>query len=67
MYVCVCMAVTERQVHQAAHNGATTLKDLRRELGIVNECGNCAGCARKCLTEARRSVTESAALATACI
>ncbi len=66
MYVCVCMAVTERQVHQAASNGATTLKDLRRELGVTTECGRCAGCAKKCLREAHQSSSESAMLATAC-
>ncbi|MBS1229597.1 MAG: BFD-like (2Fe-2S)-binding region [Proteobacteria bacterium] len=52
MYVCVCMAVTERQIHEAARAGATTLKDLRRELGVSSECGQCAAQARKCLAAA---------------
>lgn len=52
MYVCVCLAVTERQIHQAAQEGATTLKDLRRELGVTSECGRCATCARQCLRDA---------------
>jgi bacterioferritin-associated ferredoxin len=52
MYVCVCMAVTERQIHQAAQGGARTLKDLRRELGVSGECGQCAEQARRCLREA---------------
>jgi bacterioferritin-associated ferredoxin len=51
MYVCVCLAVTERQIHQAAQEGARTLKDLRRELSITSECGRCATCARQCLRD----------------
>jgi bacterioferritin-associated ferredoxin len=52
MYVCVCQAVTERQIHQAAQDGARSLKDLSRGLGITRECGRCANCARQCLNEA---------------
>lgn len=51
MYVCVCKAVTERQVRQAVNNGAQSLKDLRRELGVGHDCGQCAACARQCLEE----------------
>ena len=55
MYVCVCKAVTENHIHQAAREGARTLKDLRRELGVTSECGRCAGCARNCLREAHHT------------
>jgi len=51
MYVCVCQAVTDRQIREAATGGARTLRDLRRELGIARECGNCATCARDYLRE----------------
>ena len=34
MYVCVCQAVTDREIHQAAKNGAKSLRDLRRDLGL---------------------------------
>lgn len=53
MYVCVCQAVTDRQIREAASGGARTLKDLRRELGIARDCGRCAGCARECLAACR--------------
>ena len=52
MYVCVCQAVTDRQIRQAAAGGARTLDDLRRELGVARECGQCASYARDCLREA---------------
>ena len=52
MYVCVCMAVTERQIREAASQGARTLKDLRHCLGVASDCGQCASSARQCLREA---------------
>ena len=54
MYVCVCRAVTERQIDNAVRAGARTLKDLRRELGVASECGQCAAAARLCLAEAHQ-------------
>ncbi len=53
MYICVCHAVTDRQIREAAFNGAQTLKDLRRDLGVTRDCGRCATCAKDCLKEAR--------------
>ena len=47
MYVCVCQAVTDRQIREAAEGGARTLKDLRRDLGVTRDCGHCASCARR--------------------
>ncbi len=52
MYVCVCQAVTDRQIHEAALGGARTLKDLRRELGVTRDCGRCASSAKDCLHKA---------------
>lgn len=52
MYVCVCKAVTDRQIREAAQGGARTLRDLRRELGVTGDCGRCASCAHECLREA---------------
>ncbi len=57
MYICVCQAVTDREIHQAARNGAKTLKDLRRDLGVGVDCGRCVSCARQCLKSVR-SVSE---------
>jgi len=58
MYVCVCHAVTERQVRDAIDQGATKLRDLRRELGICSDCGKCGPCAREMLAEARVAAAE---------
>lgn len=53
MYICVCQAVTDHQIREAAQGGARTLKDLRRDLGVTRDCGRCASCARECLSEAQ--------------
>lgn len=56
MYVCVCQAVTERQIQAAASSGAQSLKDLRRDLGVTRDCGRCASCARDCLKSAHANI-----------
>ena len=55
MYVCVCHAVTDRQIREAARSGARNLRDLRRELNVTRDCGRCASCARQCLEEVHQS------------
>ena len=42
MYICVCNAVTERQVRACVDAGATSLCDLQFELGVASCCGCCA-------------------------
>lgn len=59
MYVCVCRAVTERQIQEAVQGGARNLRDLRRELGVTSECGRCASCARDCLKAAQQGCGKS--------
>ncbi|MBK8522719.1 MAG: (2Fe-2S)-binding protein [Betaproteobacteria bacterium] len=42
MYVCVCQAVTNRQISATIAQGATTFKALRDELGVATCCGKCS-------------------------
>lgn len=55
MYICICNAVTERQVHAAVDAGATTLSDLQFELGVASCCGCCAEMAQEYLPGGRCS------------
>lgn len=41
MYVCICHAVTEKQVRQAVSDGAVDVKTLKQKLGVGSECGRC--------------------------
>lgn len=49
MYVCVCNAVTERDIGSAVAEGCGSLRQLREQLGVGACCGRCAGCAREVL------------------
>ncbi|HEX5864578.1 MAG TPA: (2Fe-2S)-binding protein [Casimicrobiaceae bacterium] len=52
MYICLCNAITERQIVQAAELGARSPEDLVQELGVGLGCGRCLSCARTLLVEA---------------
>jgi bacterioferritin-associated ferredoxin len=52
MYVCLCNAVTEREIRQAAAMGVTDLQELKDGLGVATCCGTCEPCAREILQEA---------------
>lgn len=40
MYICVCAAVTDSQVHKQVINGAS-MKDLRKTLCVAGQCCKC--------------------------
>ncbi len=52
MIVCVCNAVSDKDIRAAVKNGATQLRHLTRELGL----GTCCG---KCLPEAETALAAS--------
>ena len=49
MYVCVCNAVTDRDIGSAVADGCGSLRELREQLGVGACCGRCTGCARDVL------------------
>jgi bacterioferritin-associated ferredoxin len=52
MIICVCKAISDRQIKSAVKGGASSLRDLTRELGL----GTCCG---KCLPEAKATLSAS--------
>ncbi|HWD21557.1 MAG TPA: (2Fe-2S)-binding protein [Burkholderiales bacterium] len=56
MYVCLCNAVTEREVRECAGKGATCLEDLAVQLGVGAGCGRCRECAMEVLEEMQRKI-----------
>lgn len=46
MYVCICKGITDHQIRAAINEGATSMGQLRRELGVATQCGKC-----RCLTK----------------
>jgi bacterioferritin-associated ferredoxin len=51
MYVCVCNAITDKQIRRAARNGVSSLYELRGTLGVAAGCGSCARTAEEILDE----------------
>jgi len=51
MYICLCNAITDRQIVQAAECGARSDEDLARGLGVGVTCGSCRACAKELLME----------------
>lgn len=49
MYICICKAVTDREIRQCADLGACSLNDLRDCLGVASNCGQCAQAATEVL------------------
>jgi bacterioferritin-associated ferredoxin len=50
MYICLCNAITERRIIQAAELGALA-EDLASGLGVGLGCGRCTSCAKTLLVE----------------
>lgn len=61
MYVCICNAITERDIKEAARNGVCSMEALGDRLKVATCCGNCRDCARKVLGEALSEVTRAVA------
>ena len=55
MYVCICNAVTDKQIRRAAASGVDNLYELREHLGVASTCGTCADQAQSILSEANQS------------
>ena len=51
MYVCVCNAITDREIRQAAELGATSIEALKDGLGVATCCGTCESCAIEILQQ----------------
>ncbi|MBS0589049.1 MAG: (2Fe-2S)-binding protein [Proteobacteria bacterium] len=57
MYVCICNAITDTMIRQAAADGVGSLSELTRRTGCSGDCGSCAGLAEDILRKAQpRSV-----------
>jgi len=51
MYVCVCHAVTDKDICKAVDRGASSLFDVQNELPVGSCCGRCEDTARTVVDE----------------
>jgi len=55
MYVCLCNAITDREIRKAAEQGVTNLQGLKEGLGVATCCGACESCACEILHDELRN------------
>lgn len=51
MYVCICNAITAKEIREAVEDGITNLWDLQNALGVAAGCGSCKDVAMSVLGE----------------
>jgi bacterioferritin-associated ferredoxin len=54
MYVCICNAITDRQIREAVDKGVTNVSQLQSKLGVASGCGSCMDTAAKIIQESRQ-------------
>ena len=54
MYVCICNAVTDRAIREAAESGAHSFAEVRRRTGCSGSCGTCSDLAQQILEDTHR-------------
>ena len=52
MIVCVCNAVSDREIRRVVAEGARSFDDVQRLLGVATCCGRCEVCARAVVDDA---------------
>jgi bacterioferritin-associated ferredoxin len=58
MIICVCKAVSDRQIRQAADRGVVALRELSQHLGVGTCCGKCVPLARSLLQERQARIEQ---------
>jgi bacterioferritin-associated ferredoxin len=62
MYVCLCKAVTDRQIHKTISEGASTFAEIRRQLGVATQCGKCCQQAKSIVETATKKAEFTSAM-----
>ena len=47
MYICVCHAISDRQIREAVDRGAQSLNEVQAYLPVAGCCGRCEDSARE--------------------
>ena len=64
MYICVCKAVTDKQLRAAIDNGICTRRQLTQCLGVGKDCGKCNKEVRELLNQCKQQTNIYPMLAT---
>jgi bacterioferritin-associated ferredoxin len=50
MFVCVCHAITDREIHEAVDDGVEHIDQLEELCGAGSGCGSCRSTAQELIT-----------------
>jgi len=64
MYVCLCKAVTDRQIRDMVNGGACSYAEVRSKLGVATQCGKCGQQAKAIVQTSVRMTDAEPPLAT---
>jgi bacterioferritin-associated ferredoxin len=59
MYVCVCQAISDRQIREVVDRGAASVYEVQVHLPVASCCGRCEDSVREVI-EAQRLTTSRA-------
>jgi len=59
MYVCICNAVTDRQIKTAVQEGYGTFEKIQQHLDVATCCGKCEPHAKEVILEAKKDKRKS--------
>ncbi len=65
MYICICNAVTEREIRHAVDLGAHSFHDVSNDLGVAACCGKCKKDACRVIREHKAGLRDMRALVSA--
>ena len=60
MYICICNAITERDVRECVRKGCGSMDELSVELGVGTGCGRCRPTASEILNESQSQAVAAA-------
>lgn len=58
MYVCICKGITDHQIKDAVFGGASSLRDVRKQLGATSQCGKCGVMTKQIIDDTLQDVIE---------
>ena len=61
MYVCLCLGITDQDIRQTVAAGASSVKQVREQLGAGSQCGKCAMHTRQLVRDELELLKQAAA------
>jgi len=59
MYVCICKGITDTQIRAAVEDGASSMRDVRKTLGVASQCGKCSMVTREIVRESLNDLADN--------